>query len=217
MTKLYALAIAGVLAVAGCAVPEQFIEAPVELGDFHLGYNVVIADNAQKIPPSRDATPEEWEALLTAEIDERLGRYQGGKYYHIGVSVDGFALAVPGVPVVLAPKSAVVLSVNVWDDSKNIKLTPEPKRLTVVETLSGESVIGTGYTQTREEQLDNLVFNAAKALEGFLKTNAETWFTEGPFTPEGLPPLKDISGLLNPGEGPEITEGEPVSAPADGT
>jgi hypothetical protein len=216
MTKFYALAVAGVLAVAGCAAPEQFIEAPVDLGDFHLGYNVVIADNAQKIPPSRDATPEEWEALLTAEIAERLGRYQGGKYYHIGVSVDGFALAVPGVPVVLAPKSAVVLSVNVWDDRKNQKLTAEPKRLTVVETLSGESVIGTGYTQTREEQLDNLVFNAAKALENYLKENADTWFTEGPFTPEGLPPLKDISGLLNPANVPETATDEPVSLSTDG-
>lgn len=163
--------------LAACSSPtNELTDPPEALGNFSLGYNVIIADNAQQVPPSRSATPEEWEALIEAKVQERLGRYEGEKLYHLGISVDGYSIAIPGIPVVLAPKSAMIISVNVWDDATQIKLTEEPKQLTVLESLSGESVIGTGLTKSREEQMENMAFNAARAIERFLLTNAEAWF-----------------------------------------
>lgn len=171
------VSLAALAVLAACSSPtNELTDPPEALGNFSLGYNVIIADNAQQVPPSRSATPEEWEALIEAKVQERLGRYEGEKLYHLGISVDGYSIAIPGIPVVLAPKSAMIISVNVWDDATQIKLTEEPKQLTVLESLSGESVIGTGLTKSREEQMENMAFNAARAIERFLLTNAEAWF-----------------------------------------
>ena len=73
-------------------------EPPVPLGDFALGHNIVVTSNMQKVPISRNATPEQWEAALEKAMEERFGRYEGEKLYNIGISIDAFALAPPGVP-----------------------------------------------------------------------------------------------------------------------
>lgn len=174
---------AGLLAIAGCAAPDDVLAPPVPLGDFSLGYNIVVTKNASAIGPSRKATPEEWEAVLKDEIGRRFGRYEGDKLYHLGVNLDGYALAVPGIPVLLAPKSAVVVSVNVWDDASQKKLNAEPKQLTVLESLSGETIVGTGLTRSRDEQMRALAFNAAKAIERWLVDNRAEWFGETAVAP----------------------------------
>lgn len=181
-------AAAALLLAAGCTADNTTMDPPAPLGDFSLGYNIVVADNAEKVPPSRDATPEEWEEVLTRAIDLRLGRYEGEKLYHLGVSVDGYALAVPGIPVVAAPKSALIVSLNVWDDASETKLTEEPKRLTVLESFTGETVVGSGITKSREEQLENLAFNAAMAVERYLAENAAEWFGE-----DALPSAEEVT------------------------
>ena len=38
-------------------------EPPVPLGDFSLGHNIVVTSNMQKVPISRNATPEAWESV----------------------------------------------------------------------------------------------------------------------------------------------------------
>lgn len=164
--------------LAGCAGSNDLAEPPVPLGDFALGYDIVVAKNAQKIAPSREATPEELKTALQAEIGKRFGRYEGDKLYHIAVNVDAYALAIPGVPVVVSPKSALVISVNVWDDAAGAKLNAEPKQMTVLESFSGKTVIGSGLTQSREEQIQNLAQNAAKAIENWLVKNRLEWFGE---------------------------------------
>lgn len=173
-------------ALAACTLPESE-DRPVEpLGDFRLGYNIVVAKNAKPIPPSRQATAEEWEAVLKEEIANRFGGYEGDKLYHIGVNVDGYALAIPGVPVVASPKSVLVVSANVYDDAAGEKLHEEPKQLTVFENLSGKSLIGSGLTTSREEQMRNLARNAVRAIEGWLVENRAAWFGEmaGQETPD---------------------------------
>ena len=92
------------LLLAACAT-NDLAEPPVPLGDFQLGFNVVVADNMQMVPISRPATVDEWELAMQKAVDARFGRYEGTKLYNLGISVDGFALAPPGIPVVLAPKS----------------------------------------------------------------------------------------------------------------
>ncbi len=169
----------GLAALAACGA-RDLEDPPVPLGEFALGLNIVVADNAQKVPISRDASEEEWETVMKAAVADRFGRYEGTKLYNIGISVDGYALAPPGIPVVAAPKSVLVITANVWDDAAQLKLNEEGKQITVFESLSGETVIGTGLTRTKKQQMEALSYNAVKRVEEWFLQNPE-WF--------GLPPL----------------------------
>ena len=124
---------------------------------------------------SRDATKEEWQDAVQKAIAARFGRYEGDKLYNIGISIDGFALAPPGVPLVLKPKSVLVITANVWDDKSQKKLNAEGKQLTIFEHMSAETVIGSGVTQSKAKQMEILAYNAAKAVENWLLENPE-WF-----------------------------------------
>lgn len=154
-------------------------EPPVPLGNFSLGHNIVVTSNMQKVPISRNATPEDWEAALEKAMEARFGRYDGDKIYNIGISIDAFALAPPGVPLVLNPKSALGMTVTIWDDAAQKKLNDEGKQIIVMEKMSGETVVGSGLTQSAAKQMEVLSYNAAKAVERWLLDNPE-WF--------GLPP-----------------------------
>jgi hypothetical protein len=168
-------AIVAVVFLAACA-EKDLTKPPEPIGDFALGYNIVVAKNAQPVGPSRTATAEEWEKALSAAIAADVGRYQGGKLYHIGVGVDGYALALPGVPVVFKPRSVLAITVNVWDDTAGRKVNAEPKKFTVFEGRSGETFIGSGITQTREQQMARLSRNAAAKIQAWLVEN-KAWFT----------------------------------------
>lgn len=168
-------AMAGLVFLAACA-GNDLSEPPKDFGDFQLGYNIVVAKNAKPVGPSRQATPAEWEAAIKTAMQERFGRYQGDKLYHIGIGVDGYALAVPGIPLVLSPKSALVVTVNVWDDTAQRTVNAEPKQFTVFEQFSGETVVGSGLTQSREQQMQNLSRNAARLINEWLVQN-KAWFT----------------------------------------
>jgi len=171
-----------VLGVSACASNRDLEEAPVPLGDFRLEHNIVIAENARRGPLSRPATEEQLAAAVKAAMAERFGRYDGASRYHFGISVEGYVLAQPGIPLVLAPKSALILNVTVWDDAARGKLNDEPEQITVLETFGTAPIIGTGYTMSPEEQLEELSQNAAKAVERFLvrQQEAEGWFTPDP-------------------------------------
>ena len=173
------------VAVAGCSASGSKLGDRSDLGAFKLGHNVVVTENATKGPFSRDATPEELQTSLMAEIDRRIGRYEGTQFYHLGVSIDGYILALPGIPVVASPKSAMIISVRVWDDAAGVKLTEDPRQITVLESFSGGNLVGSGLTRTKEEQLQNLSENAALAIERYLTENAE-WFVskDGPTLPD---------------------------------
>ena len=109
--------------LAACAAPDPLEEDLPDMGDFRLSHNIVVAENMQQVPPSRNATPEEWQEIITSEIDRRFGDYEGERHFTISASnVDGYALAPPGIPIVLNPRSVLVLSVNVWDDALAEKL-----------------------------------------------------------------------------------------------
>lgn len=163
------------LALMSACAKSDLAEAPVPLGDFALGLNIVVADKAEKVPISRTATEAEWKASMTKAVADRFGRYEGSKLYNIGILVEGYALAPPGIPVVAAPKSVLVVTANIWDDAAAKKLNPEGKQFTVFESLSGDTVIGTGYTRTKQQQMDALSYNAVKKVEGWLEEHPE-WF-----------------------------------------
>ncbi|GAA0299424.1 hypothetical protein [Rhodovulum strictum] len=181
VSVLRATLLIGALAVlAACAAKDPLDSAPEPLGDFRLGYTIVVADNAKLVPPSRSATAEEWQAALKQALERRFSRYEGDRLYHFGINVDGYALAVPGVPVVAAPKSALVLSANLWDDAAKKKLNAEAEQLTIFEGMSGETVVGSGLTRTKEQQMQVLAANAAWRIERWLVENREAWFGYDP-------------------------------------
>ena len=172
----------GLVLMAACA-KQELTDPPANLGNFQLGFAVVVADNMKKVPISRDATVEEWETALQKALDARFGRYQNGtKLFNIGVAVDGYALAPPGIPIVASPKSILVVSATVFDDAAQTMLNPEGKgkQITAFERGGdGSGIVGSGYTRTKLQQIDELAFVAALRVEEWLADNPE-WF--------GLPP-----------------------------
>ena len=80
--------------------------------------------------------------------------------------------------MIASPKSALILNVTVWDDAAGNKLNDKPEQVTVIESFSGETVLGSGLTQSKEEQLTNLSRNAAKLVQNWLVRQKfqENWF-----------------------------------------
>lgn len=172
------LLLISVVAFAGCTNSNDLDEGPVSLGDFSLGHNIVVAPNMVKGPVSREASKEEWIASMTAAIGERFDRYEGDRLYHFGVSVEGYVLAQPGIPLVLSPKSVMIFNVTIWDDAAGEKLNTKVEQITVFESLSGDTLVGSGLTQSAEEQMANLSRNAAKMIQNWLvkQKRSKGWF-----------------------------------------
>ena len=80
-----------------------------------------------------------------------------------------------GVPVVAAPKSVAVLGVSIWDDAAGRKLNEKPKTITVIESLSGKSLVSSGLTMTSEEQMQDIAIRAAAQIQVWLEGNKD-WF-----------------------------------------
>lgn len=166
--------------LAACSLPAD-VEAPtVDMGNFRLGHNIVVVDNPEVGPFSRKMEDSELQAGVTQAIADRFGGYEGDKFYHIGIKMDLYVLALPGVPVLFTPKSVFVLTVNMWDDSTGQKVNAEEKVFTVFEGLSGDTLVGSGLTRGKAKQLTVLSDNAAKMIQDWILENPE-WI--------GLPPL----------------------------
>jgi len=170
------LALCATFLLTACDPTKDLKDAPVELGTFKLGHNIVVLPDPRALPGSRSATKEEWQTAMTRAIDKRFGRYEGSKLFHLGISVDAYNLAAIDVPGIPTPKSVLGITVTVWDDAKGIKLNPKPKTITVLGVLSGA-----GIQPNKQTQLDNLAALAAKSIEKWLLENPE-WF--------GLPPVE---------------------------
>jgi len=168
-----------VVALLAACQTNDLMEPPVPLGDFALGLNISVTDKLQMVPLSRKATPEQWEAAMERAIEERFGRYEGTKAYNIGIAIEAYALAPPGLPVVLKPRSILVITANVWDDAAQKRLNLEGKQFHVFEGTSAETMVGSGLTQSKARQMEILSYNAAKMIEKWFLDNPE-WF--------GLPP-----------------------------
>ncbi|RKT32965.1 hypothetical protein BXY70_2315 [Roseovarius halotolerans] len=207
MLRILAL-LAALSGLMACTNSNDLDETPAYLGDFSLGHNVVVAPNLTKGPASREASKEEWIAAMTTAIDERFGRYEGERLYHLGISVEGYVLAVTGIPLVASPKSALILKVTVWDDAMQKKLNEEPHQVTVMESVSGSTILGSGLTQTKEKQLENLSRNAAKLIQAWMEqqNHEQGWFESG--AAEG-----ETDGAAGAGDAPAPDEAA-AAAPA---
>ena len=98
MRRLILLFFSLTLLVA-CNGASDLNQAPVPLGNFNLVHNIAVAPKAQKGPLSREVSKEALVKALTDATAERFGRYDGSRGYHFGMSVEGYVLAQPGIPV----------------------------------------------------------------------------------------------------------------------
>ncbi|MFC0279058.1 hypothetical protein ACFOHK_03035 [Falsigemmobacter intermedius] len=173
--RLPAALMIAALALSACETRTGLTPPPAMLTQhFKLGHAVVVADTATKAPISRDATKEQLETAVTKAVKDRFSRLDGNAFYHLGINVDGYALAPPGVPLVVSPKSVMIVSVTLMSDTEGgKKLNEKPEQLTVFETLSAGTAIGSGLTKSAEEQLENLAFNTALAIEDWLGKNPQ--------------------------------------------
>ena len=162
-----------------CERASELTKSPDPLGDFSLGYSVVVAPHPVAGPMSRPASDDEWIAAVKKALDQRFERYEGDKLYHIAVSVDGFMLAKPGIPVLLSPKSALILNATIWDDAAGVKLNEKPHQIAVIESLTVKTLIGSGLTMSRRAQLENLSRNAALSVERWMTSMMvkKRWFS----------------------------------------
>lgn len=195
MRKLLIL-IAG-LATLGACTPTLVDEAPEDLGAFKLRVNYAFADKAVQGPVSRDATPQEWTEAIQKAVDIRLGRYQGTQEYDIGISLEGYMLAPPGIPVIYNPKSTAIVLVNVYDVSKK-KFLAKGKQFQVLEdTTSDSAVVGSGNSRSKQEQMNGLALKVADRVEEWLaeEHKANGWFDT---RPDLIKPLESGEVVQNP-------------------
>ena len=174
--RMLFLAVLAFALVACDEVPKEEDFEP--LGDFKLGYAVVVTTSTQVGPLSRKLPNEDFEASLTNELKRVFGSFEGSRYYHISLSVDGYVLAQPGVPLVLSPKSALIVTLNVWDDAKQKLILDEPKQFTVLEKFAAKNILGSGYTMSAEEQLAELTKSTVKQVYKYLRENENLFKSE---------------------------------------
>ncbi|MEO0357070.1 MAG: hypothetical protein AAF386_02020 [Pseudomonadota bacterium] len=165
------------LAIVACS-PVADLDQPAEpMGDFKLGFNVIqVVDDVTKGPVSKDVTEAEWEASLQDAFDRRFSRFDGDHFYHLGVTVLGYVVAQPGIPIVLSPKSILIFEVIVIDNATQAPLNQPGEQFTVIESFSGSNLFGSGITSSKEEQIADLAAQAAQTAETWLRT--QPWFYE---------------------------------------
>jgi hypothetical protein len=174
--RIFAALPAAALLLSACAVTNDLAKVPEPMGRFLLGHAVAVADGPEVGPLSRKASDEAWEQAVKFALEERFGRYDGDKYFHISAVVEGYALAMTGVPIVATPKSVLIASVLVYDDEKGGKaLTDEPEVFTVSEELSPDQLLGTGLTKTADEQMLSLARSLAKAIHAWMLKQPEAF------------------------------------------
>jgi len=174
------------LLLAACASrPEAPAEEPVPepMGDFKLGFVVVVAKNPEIGPMSRKVTEEQLINAFKPKLERRLRAFDGERLYNVAVTIEGYILAKPGIPVVASMSSGIVVALNVWDDERAVRVTEEHKRFTVVEKLSGKSFIGSGLTQTKEQQLESLAESTVEQIMDYLRKNQDVFRPDSPPNP----------------------------------
>ena len=171
------IATATAMILTGCTSEEDLTLTPEPLGQFRLGHNIAIADNVTLGPFSRELTEQQIETSVQNAVAARLRRYDGDGLYHLGIVVGGLLLAQPGIPVVYAPSSVMIVDVTVFDNATQKKLNEEPHRITTGEGFRNMvPVLGSGLVRSAEDQLENLSYQVAQAIEDWLQDNPE-WFT----------------------------------------
>lgn len=157
-------------ALVACGDATRDLQDPVDpIGDFQIGHIGVVAPNLQKLLVSRDATKQEWIDEVADAVALRFERYNGGKFYHLGISVEAYSLPPPIIP----GKSALALNVTLWDDAAQAKMNDVPEQVQIIR------IVETRLASTKESQMRWLGAEAAKEIEIWMreKQASDGWFT----------------------------------------
>lgn len=179
------LSLIHVLALLVACGETRLDEAPEDLGAFQARVTHVYTEKALKWPLSRDADHSEWTAPIENALNARLRRYEGSQEYDVAVTLEGFLLAPPGVPVLFSPKSAVVVNVFVYDVAAKTYLAKK-HQMEIFESTTGESaLLGSGHARSKQEQIQGLAINIADQVEEWM---AEQHREQGWFAPRAAAP-----------------------------
>lgn len=172
------VALMGLALLGACGgIRDDLANVPDPVGAFRLGHNIAVVNEPVQGPFSRTVEDAEWQAAMVTAVQDRLGeaRFFGDKFYHVGIAVEAYVLAFPGIPLVYSPKSVLIFSVNFFEDSTQIKLNDELIQITVFEPCCTVPLLGSGFMRDKAEQMEGLSFNAARAIERTMRENAD-WF-----------------------------------------
>ena len=111
-------------------------------------------------------------SLKTEFASLRTGRASASMIEPVMVEAYGQRTPVNQVGTVNVPEPRMV-TVNVWDNETQEKLNAEPRRFAVFERGAAETVVGSGLTQNKAAQLENLSRNAALKIQNWILENPE--------------------------------------------
>ena len=86
-------------------------EPPEPIGDFALGYAVVVGPEMVKGPMSRDGDPEEIITAVKNSLESHFAPLRGAQLYHVAVKVEGYVLAEAGIPLLVSPQSLSLIHI----------------------------------------------------------------------------------------------------------
>jgi hypothetical protein len=174
------IAAALLLALLAACARNDLAEPPMPLGEFALGLNIAVADKVQMVPISRPAEPKDWEAAIARRwTTASASRYQGSKLYNIGISVDAYALAPPGIPVVAAPKVGAGGHGEHLGRRSAEEAEPRGPADHRLRKPVGRDGDRHRADADKQQQMDALAFNAAVKVEDWLLEHPE-WFDMTP-------------------------------------
>lgn len=191
------------MVLAGCGgAQEDLAFKPEPLGDFRLGFAIVVANDVTRGPGSREIEAEALTTAVQSAVEERFSRFEGDRFYHIALRIEAYILAAPGIPIIYSPRSLMLSAMTVFDDATQTKLNEEAIRVTAFEGIeTGVPLIPSGMLKTREEQLENLAISTAREIERILREREEDWFAlslgDDPLQPIELPPRPRARPSLN--------------------
>ncbi|MGR3492952.1 MAG: hypothetical protein ACU0DW_12920 [Shimia sp.] len=168
-----AFAALSLAALAACAPPAlDPNEVPEPIGSFKMGHFAATTAGGLAVPEalSRTVPVEDVKAAMRTAFEPRLQRFTAGdEFWHVGVVVDGYVLARAGIPLVAAPKSALIFSVFLIEDATGERYPAEPHQITVIEEVTPGTFISSGLTRSPERQLEALANQASFATEKWLR------------------------------------------------
>lgn len=165
------------LSLVGCTTELPLGQRGTPIGDFNLTQLQVSVKDPIVGGLSRKADDAVFETALNQALHARFDRFDGTGIYTLKVDLVGYVLAAPGIPILLAPRSLLGMNVNVYvfENGAWRRLNAETYKLVTFEDAGGDTVLGSGYTQNAQEQLDELAANAAIEIEKWMRENAD-WF-----------------------------------------
>ncbi|MEL6170052.1 MAG: hypothetical protein AAFR35_15305 [Pseudomonadota bacterium] len=177
-------AVLGLLAFCAACTTTSASRTPSPIGDFRLAEVRVDASAATMGPLSREVAPEVIEAALRSSLTERLRAYDGDGLYVVEVDVRSYVLAQPGIPLLLSPRSILILDIGVQDVETGSTFASGDDRVIAFEGLmSGVPFLPSGLVKSSDQQLSNLANEAAILAERALERSADRWFVADPARP----------------------------------